>query len=104
MQTEAQKKAQRNYRKKHSNKWKEYYTKNWCEKRELLSGLKINGCAICGYNKCSAALEFHHVINNKKFPLKLGVIHSRTIKSIFNEVNKCVLLCANCHRELHNPP
>lgn len=62
---------------------------------------KGNSCCICGYNKCVEALEFHHINEfNKDFSLS-----DRDIKldwqAIKNELDKCVLVCSNCHREIH---
>lgn len=65
----------------------------------VMHDLKINGCAMCGYNKCDSALEFHHVNSNKKIfcidTSKIGDV--RLVK----EINKCILLCANCHMVIH---
>ena len=58
------------------------------------------GCDICGYNKCAAALEWHHPTNDK-----LGdpcMIGRYTLDKYLTEINKCRLLCANCHREVHH--
>lgn len=58
-----------------------------------------NKCQICGYNKCNTALEFHH-INPKEKDITL----SRSIYSwerTKNELKKCICVCANCHREIH---
>ena len=64
--------------------------------------LKSNGCAICGYNKHSSALDFHHVNKkDKKFQLSVGNL-SLSEARIVDELNKCILLCANCHREIHH--
>lgn len=58
-------------------------------------------CEICGYNKCAAALEFHHKDPNEKEFL-LSQRNLRTFnEEITNELDKCSLLCANCHREIH---
>lgn len=55
-------------------------------------------CIICGYNKCIAALEFHHLDRqNKKFVLA-GFVGS--LKRAMEEAEKCAILCANCHREV----
>ena len=57
-------------------------------------------CQRCGYDTCSQALEFHHIDpDTKKFGIKDG--NTRSLKSMLEEAEKCVLLCANCHRELH---
>jgi len=59
-------------------------------------------CISCGYNKCNEALDFHHIDESKKeFGLsEKGMTRSweRTMK----ELDKCILVCANCHRELHH--
>lgn len=59
-------------------------------------------CCRCGYDKCTRALEFHHLDPNaKEFGLAAkGICH--TWEEFWNEVQKCELLCANCHAELHN--
>lgn len=58
-------------------------------------------CEICGYNKCDAALEFHHLNPNEK---DFGIAYkgyTRNFDECKKEVDKCILVCANCHRELH---
>lgn len=56
-------------------------------------------CQICGYDKCQEALEFHHLDpNEKSFQISGG---TKSFESLKPEVDKCVLLCANCHREVH---
>ena len=58
-------------------------------------------CEICGYNKCIEALEFHHKDPSKK-DFSLGAKgHSRSWDRVKEEIEKCVLLCSNCHREIH---
>jgi hypothetical protein len=60
-----------------------------------------NCCSRCGYNKCIAALEFHHTDPTVK---EGGIIGSTaSLKKQREEAQKCILVCANCHRELHNP-
>ena len=51
-----------------------------------------------------AALEFHHLIpEEKEFPLDSRRISNTSIEKLIEEVNKCILLCSNCHRGKHNP-
>lgn len=57
-------------------------------------------CFICGYNKNYASLDFHH-LKEKKFPINT-VGMERKIQEIENEVLKCILLCRNCHNDIHN--
>ena len=59
------------------------------------------GCSLCGYNKNIAALEFHHIDpSNKKYGISSKNCHNWEEDA--NEVRKCILLCANCHREIEN--
>jgi hypothetical protein len=56
-------------------------------------------CEICGYDKCIDALEFHHLDPNEK---EFGIAgDTRSLEKLKKEADKCVLICANCHRELH---
>ena len=56
-------------------------------------------CEKCGYNKCPTALEFHHIDPiNKEFSIS-HLPHTRSWARTNKEIDKCKLLCANCHRE-----
>ncbi len=57
-------------------------------------------CSICGYNKCIAALEFHHKDPTEKEGKIIGSTCS--LKKQRVEAAKCILVCANCHREIHS--
>lgn len=57
-------------------------------------------CRLCGYKRCMAALEFHHLDPSQKaFSLSLRGV-TRSIAALRREAKKCVLLCANCHAEV----
>jgi hypothetical protein len=58
-------------------------------------------CKLCGYHGCAEALEFHHLDNGGKDFSISDKGHSRSWARVKDEVTKCVLLCANCHREVH---
>lgn len=58
-------------------------------------------CEICGYNKNISALEFHHLNPEEKEFTISDTKHSW--EDTQKELDKCILLCANCHREIHNP-
>ena len=61
-------------------------------------------CKHCGYNKNTAALCFHHTDPTiKKFNLDIRKCSNSTWEALLAESMKCILLCANCHAELHNP-
>ena len=54
-------------------------------------------CVICGYKKCIAALEFHHLN-----PLEKEITKDyQRFEDKKNELDKCILVCNRCHREIH---
>jgi len=58
-------------------------------------------CVICGYKKYMGALEFHHINPNEK---DFNLSHMKKYAfddKIKNELDKCILVCSNCHREIH---
>lgn len=70
-------------------------------RKAKLIELKGGKCSFCGYDKCPDALELHHKDPEEKdFQLNNRTM-GRKWEVIFKEVEKCILLCANCHREVH---
>lgn len=59
-------------------------------------------CQICSYNKCIAALTFHHIEPEHKDFGIASYGHSRSWERVRKELDKCLLVCANCHAEIHN--
>lgn len=58
-------------------------------------------CMHCGYHKCNSAMEFHHKDPKQKdFGFSVDG-HTRGWEIVKLELDKCILLCANCHREEH---
>lgn len=56
-------------------------------------------CSLCGYDRCIAALEFHHIDKKQKCrQLSNGNCHSW--EEDVQEVKKCALVCSNCHKEI----
>jgi predicted HNH restriction endonuclease len=84
---------------------REYIIKAVQRRREKVRLMAIDHkggrCQICGYSRCVEALEFHHPDPTKKdFGIsKKG--YTRSWEKVKQEVHKCILLCANCHREIH---
>lgn len=59
-------------------------------------------CLICGYDKCFAALDFHHVDpSEKEYSIAKMLLGSPAKGRLEKELRKCVVLCATCHREYH---
>lgn len=68
-------------------------------KRKLIE-YKGGKCIKCGYNKCDRSLEFHHLDpNGKDFSISGK---SWSFERLKKEVDKCVLVCSNCHGEIHD--
>lgn len=53
-------------------------------------------CQICGYDKCVRSLDFHHVDPTKK-DFAISEFKNRKIEKLKDELDKCILLCSNCH-------
>ena len=69
--------------------------------RRMAVAYKGGECSRCGYSRCIEALEFHHVDSSQK---DFGISqdgYTRSWERVRQELEKCVLVCANCHRELH---
>lgn len=59
------------------------------------------GCCVnCGYKKSIWALEFHHIDKSKK-DFSIGRFGYLAWDKIKCEIEKCILVCSNCHREIH---
>jgi 5-methylcytosine-specific restriction endonuclease McrA len=68
--------------------------------KELLVAEAGGACAICGYSRCLAALEFHHLDRrSKRFAVAARGV-TRSLAEAREEARKCVLLCGNCHAEV----
>ncbi len=70
--------------------------------RTKLQAIEYKGgkCEHCGYDKCAAAMDFHHLDPDQK-DFSLSQYRTRSFEDIKPELDKCILLCSNCHRELH---
>lgn len=84
---------------------REYLIKAVAKRRKQirLKAIKHLGgkCTLCGYSKYPEVLEFHHKNPKQKdFNISLKG-HCRSWNRVEEEIKKCILLCANCHRELH---
>jgi hypothetical protein len=56
-------------------------------------------CAICGYDRCIVNLHFHHVRPEEK-SLIMSSSTTKSLAAYREELEKCVLVCANCHGEI----
>ena len=99
---------------KNKLKCKEYYnsnkevlnkaSNNYQKERRISRKAKIvrliGGCQICGYNKNYKNIAFHHIDDDKSFGLS-GNIAKYNWLEILNELKKCIVICHNCHGDVH---
>ena len=93
---------------------KEYYLKNG-ERRQavrdranvqkinnlkLVEKVKSQGCAKCGEKRIHV-LDLHHIDPDGKVSEIAHMVKSSSFESLQQEINKCIVLCANCHRDFH---
>jgi hypothetical protein len=92
--------------KNNSNKVREYKRKYKQEQKELLKQYvketkEHNGCKICGCININC-LDFHHRIDsNKKDTICNLVRHAYSLSVVKEEIEKCDIICSNCHRTQH---
>jgi hypothetical protein len=60
-------------------------------------------CTICGYDKCMNSLDFHHLDPEQK-EFSISNHKNKSLENIKDELDKCILVCRNCHGELHAYP
>lgn len=69
-------------------------------KKRFCLDYKGNKCEKCGYNRCPQSLTFHHRNPEEKL-FDISGAHARSGESLKRELDKCDLLCHNCHNEEH---
>jgi hypothetical protein len=79
------------------NSYKRRDNKQFRFKLKTLFGGK---CSICNYNRCLEALDFHHKNPNEK-DLDVSQLANQSKQRAIAEANKCILVCSNCHDEIH---
>lgn len=77
---------------------------NECQRRKKKIAVAYLGgkCSICGYDRCLAALDFHHVDPETKEFSPTKIIGRWSFERVKAELDKCILVCKNCHMEIHH--
>ena len=85
-------------------KYKNYESQKNKGLKNKIKLLELKGkyCSKCGYDKNTAALCFHH-LRNKLFGIDIRRCSNTSWKKLVEEVDKCIVLCHNCHMEEHYP-
>ena len=102
--TEQQREYHKNWYKRNPRRKKalqEYNKKYIARNSKFVRRIKLYcGCSICGYKKSAFALDFHHVDPLTKENNISYLIRKTSLNNLKIEIRKCIVLCANCHREL----
>ena len=81
----------------------QYLIKAVAKRRRKIKSMAIEykggECQICGYNKYQGALDLYHINGKKEFGIG-DKGYTRSWEKVKTELDKCILVCANCHREL----
>jgi hypothetical protein len=85
--------------KKKSNYNNVKYFRNKIKERAV--EYKGGKCVVCGYNKCIRAFDFHH-IDPKQKDFGISQNCNKAWVKVKIELDKCILVCSNCHREIHD--
>jgi hypothetical protein len=74
-----------------------YFAQRQLERRSLIATIKLDqGCADCGYDADPVALQFDHLPGFEK-RRKVGAMMQHSIEAILDEIDKCEVVCSNCH-------
>lgn len=79
-----------------------YASKRYHSNKEILDKTKEGKCCIrCGYSECIEALDYHHIDPTTKKDTVARLLTHYNANDGLEEIEKCILLCANCHRFYH---
>lgn len=68
--------------------------------KKIVDNYKQNHPCACGENRI-ACLDFHHSDGSKENNISFLVCKHKSIKLLLEEMDKCIVICSNCHRVLH---
>lgn len=86
-----------NEQKRNPVRLKAYYLKRNKELKEKFVILAGGKCHRCGFDKSIAAMDFHHVYPSEKKYNPASLIYGANFEKTWLELDKCCMLCANCH-------
>ena len=95
--------ALKEYYKENKDRFRKHNKANKRRNAEYVQQAKLGGkCARCGWDEHPCALDFHHLDPTKKIKEVASMVSGSSIQRIQEEIDKCLLVCANCHRILHH--
>ena len=95
------KKQAHEYYSQNKQKYRERNLKTRSRNTEFVNQYKLEkGCNKCGYKEYACALDFHHLHSKNENVARLSK-SCHSLESLTEEMNKCIVLCANCHIVQH---
>lgn len=97
----------RNRQRAYQQEWQKNNRKPRCDqggaitKRNIIISAKSKPCELCGGTFHSSAMHFHHIDPTTKIASISQLERRGSVAKIIEEMNKCILVCANCHAEVH---
>lgn len=76
---------------------REWWHKRREELRIIIENAKNRPCTDCLIQYAAPAMQFDHVRGEKKFNISSALAKAKTIKALHEELDKCDVVCANCH-------
>lgn len=74
---------------------------SWLKRKEMVAKAKDKPCAICNQSYPPVVMDLHHRDPSVKDSSVSKIMKSASYQTLQEEIDKCVVLCANCHRLLH---
>ena len=81
---------------------KEYHKKRVSRLKKKYVDMFGGQCQRCGYNEFIGSLHFHHIKPQEKEGIPTRIMYSKNEEIALRELDKCVLVCANCHQAIQN--
>ena len=73
----------------------------WLKRKEMVANAKNKPCASCNIKYDTCVMDLHHLDPSVKDSQVSKLMKSSSYNKLQEEIDKCVVLCANCHRMLH---
>ena len=74
---------------------------SWLKRKEMIKVAKDKSCAACGVKYDPIVMDLHHLDPSQKDERVAQLAKSSSYKKLQEEIDKCVVLCSNCHRMVH---
>lgn len=78
-------------------KEREWWANRRAEIRRVVEEGKLKPCTDCGIQYHPYVMQYDHVRGTKKFNLGEATAKAKTVKAVYEEIEKCEVVCANCH-------